>query len=130
DMRLFTENPDVKVVFVPMKTIAILTTVCCLIAGSLPLVGQVRLGIKGGLSTSDVPVSALVITDERDVDKLRLSVDNEKYGLHLGMFVQAQFNHFFIQPEIVFNSETVDYAVEDLQGATPVRILDEMYRNL
>jgi hypothetical protein len=95
-----------------------------------PVSGQVRLGVKGGLSTSDVPSSSLVVLDERDVPHYRIGVDDAKYGIHLGMFVQAQAGHFFFQPEVLFNTVTVDYSVEDLQTLTPVKIRDEIYRNL
>lgn len=103
---------------------------CCVVLLGAEADAQVRLGIKGGLSTSDIPASTLLITDERSADRFRLAVDNAKYGIHLGMFVQAQFNHFFIQPEILFNTATVDYSLEDLQQGGGTIIRDEMYRNL
>jgi hypothetical protein len=101
-----------------------------LLLGSSLAFSQVRLGIKGGLSTSDVPSSALIIMDSDDAEKFRLLVDEAKYGLHLGMFIQAQVGHFFLQPEVLFNSVSVDYSVEDLQDFTPRQIKDENYRNL
>ncbi|HLF62283.1 MAG TPA: outer membrane beta-barrel protein [Saprospiraceae bacterium] len=101
------------------------------VSGSLtPASSQVRLGIKAGLSTSDVPSSSLIILDERDAERFRLAVEDAKYGLHFGMFIQAQMGHFFIQPEILFNTVTMDYSVEDLQVISPRQIKDEIYRNL
>lgn len=92
--------------------------------------GQVRVGVKGGLSTSDIPASSLIILNDRDAEQFRVAIDNAKYGLHLGMFIQAQMGHFFIQPELLFNTVTMEYSVEDLQSITPRQIKDEMYRNL
>jgi hypothetical protein len=97
---------------------------------TVPLSGQVRLGIKGGLSTSDVPASSLLIVDEADAERFKIGVDDAKYGIHLGMFIQAQAGHFFIQPEVLFNTATIDYAIEDLQTGAPTSIRDEIYRNL
>ena len=79
--------------------------------------GQARLGIKGGISAMQEPTSSLLINDEGGTPAFELSVDNVKYGVHLGLFVQAQFSVFYIQPELLFNSQTVDYRVTDLKFA-------------
>jgi len=113
-----------------MKAGPLVTMLVFFLLATLPASAQVRLGVKGGLSTTDVPASTLLITDERAVDKFRLAVDNAKYGIHLGMFVQAQAGHFFIQPELLFNTVTVDYSIEDLQLGGPALVRDEIYRNL
>lgn len=105
--------------------------ICGLMCGSLiPLSAQVRLGIKGGLSTTDVPASQLLILDQSDAERFVLSVADAKYGLHLGLFIQAQAGHFFIQPEFLFNTVSMDYAVDDLHDLSPAQVRDEMYRNL
>ena len=101
-----------------------------LIASAVPSSGQVRLGIKGGLSTSDLPTSSLLITDQSDIDWLRIQIEDAKYGIHLGMFIQAQIGHFFVQPELLFNTVTVDYSIENLQSPAPRQVKDELYRNL
>jgi hypothetical protein len=110
--------------------VAMLSIICGLVLGCInPVVAQVRLGIKGGLSSSDIPTSSLLILDESDAERFRLTVDDAKYGLHIGLFIQAQMGHFFLQPELLFNTLTLDYSLEDLQGG-PTQIKDEMYRNL
>ncbi len=78
----------------------------------------------------EMPTSTLLIMDESAVPRYRLGVDNVKYGVHLGMFVLAQMNHFFIQPELLFNTVTVDYSIEDFQTTNGPQIRDELYRNL
>lgn len=97
---------------------------------SLNADAQVRLGIKGGLSSSDIPAGHLLILDQSDANRFSLSVDEAKFGLHLGMFIQVQLGHFFMQPEFLFNTVTMDYAIEDLQQGTPRQIKDEIYRHL
>lgn len=113
-----------------MRTLTVVLTMLASILSIHDGHAQVRLGIKGGLSTTDVPASSLTIYNERDVERYRLSVDNAKYGVHLGMFLQAQFDYFFMQPELLFNTETVDFAIEDLQLPVPRQIKDEIYRSL
>lgn len=97
---------------------------------SVQAFSQVRVGIKGGLASTDVPPGSLVILDQGDVEDFTLSVQDAKYGFHLGFFVQAQLGNFFIQPEVLFNSNSVDYSFEDLQGIDPVQIRDENYQYL
>ncbi len=119
-----------KVRFVKMKFSILCVVVglsCCL---ANPGAAQVRLGIKGGLSTSMVPSSSLIILNQSDVESLKLKVDNAKYGIHLGMFIQAQTEHLFLQPELLFNTVSYDFAIEDLQGINPRQIKDELYRSL
>jgi hypothetical protein len=101
-----------------------------LVLASLPVISQVRLGIKGGLSSSEIPASSLLILDQSDLERFRIEVVDAKYGLHLGLFIQAEIGYFFLQPEVLFNTVSYDYSVEDLQNATPRLIKDELYRNL
>lgn len=97
---------------------------------SVQAFSQVRVGIKGGLASTDVPAGSLVILDQDDVEDFTLSIQDAKYGFHLGFFVQAQLGTFFIQPEVLFNSTSVDYSLEDIQGIDPVQIRDENYQYL
>lgn len=124
------EETMAKIRFVHMRVLMTGFVLAIGLSWLNPAFAQVRVGVKGGLSTSEVPASSLIILDERDAERFRLAVDDAKYGLHLGMFIQVQMSHFFIQPELVFNTVTMDYSVDDLQGITPRQIKDEMYRNL
>ncbi|MDX1476752.1 MAG: porin family protein [Saprospiraceae bacterium] len=101
---------------------------CAMVSGQAW--GQVRVGIKGGLSSVDIEPSSLIILDAGDAEKFKLDVRDAKYGLHLGFFIQAQLGGFFIQPELVFNSNSVDYAIEDLQNIGVTKIRDENYQYL
>src|SRR5690606_14731264 len=38
-----------------------------------------------------------------------------KYGIHFGVFVRAQLLGVYIEPSIIFNSNSIDYAVQDLR---------------
>jgi hypothetical protein len=106
----------------------VLLTVCIFLG--VQVFGQVRVGIKGGLSSIDVPPGSLIIFNEQDIEDLELRVQDAKYGFHLGFFMQAQMGHFFIQPEVLFNSNSFDYRLEDLQNLDPVQIRDENYQYL
>lgn len=99
------------------------------IAGaSLSGVGQVNIGIKGGLSTYDLGVD-----DGIDIingtDEFKLVIEDAKYGYHLGLVLQFITGSFVIQPEIVFNSNSVDYSFIEV-STSPAKIFTEKYQNL
>ena len=112
-----------------MKLKQVIVLLVCVICTS-QVIGQVRVGIKGGLSSVDIEPSSLIILDASDAQKFKLDVRDAKYGLHLGFFIQAQLGNFFIQPEMIFNSNSVDYTIEDLQDIGITKVRDENYQYL
>ena len=90
---------------------------------------QFRAGVKGGISTFDVSAGELVITDEAGADAYLLGIDQTKIGVHLGFFVQAFFKPIFVQPELLFNSNTVSYKFTEI-GSGDVEIRDESYQTI
>ncbi|MBR9921747.1 MAG: PorT family protein [Bacteroidetes bacterium] len=97
---------------------------------SFPLFSQVTFGLKAGLATTDVDVSALNIGNGAG-EELVFQLENANYGLHAGLFVQAQVGVFLIQPEVLFNSTTADFRVTDMRNGQMVeKILREKYQHL
>ena len=107
----------------------LICVVMCLVAFAVQADSQVRVGIKAGLSTTDISPGSLVILDQNDAEQFELEIADAKYGLHLGFFIQGQIGNFFVQPELLFNSMSVDYSLTDLQGGTD-QIKDENYQHL
>lgn len=93
--------------------------------------GQFKFGIRGGLNTTDLTPSQLLIKNSNDVSNFSLSVKEANYGIHFGIFTQAQIGNFFIQPEILFNSNSVNYEVDDFSlSGTANFIKNEQFQNL
>lgn len=92
--------------------------------------GQVKVGVKGGLSTYDIQPSSLIILDQSDVEDFKLELADAKFGLHIGMFFQITAGNFVLQPELIFNSNSVDYTIEDIQGVDDLLIRDESFQYL
>ena len=98
---------------------------------ALSAMGQIKFGIKGGLSTTDIEPSQLLIMNSSDAQEFGLAVKNANYGAHLGLFTQIKIRKFFIQPEVLFNSNSVDYEIEDFEGSEIVTtIKQEKYQYL
>ena len=92
---------------------------------------QFKIGVRGGLSTMDIPANKLIVKNKNDIQQLGLAVTDANYGVHFGMFMQAQMGKFFIQPEVLFNSTSVEYELEDFTEAHVISTLKrESFQNL
>ncbi len=94
---------------------------------------QIRPGIKFGVSTPDVDPKDIVISDENGVEYYQVFVENARYGVHAGAFIQMQIGNFFIQPEILYNSTSVDYKIDSLLvpgSGNHFRPFRDTYRNI
>src|SRR5687768_15575993 len=87
---------------------------------------QIRPGIKFGVSTPHVDPSDIIASDEQG-HLYHILVKEARYGVHGGVFVQMQLGNFFIQPEALYNSTTVDYEITSL-GI--VSIFRDSYRDI
>ncbi len=92
---------------------------------------QVYPGIKFGISTPDISPNDFILSDSNDVPYYHVFVENPRYGLHAGGFLQIVMGGFFIQPEILYNSSTVDYKIDSLlTGDSAMDIFTDTYRNV
>ena len=89
-----------------------------LIAVSLFLIhsaqAQIKFGIKAGINSNEVDQEQLKISDDNDNESIGLSIAQASYGFHFGAFTQFKIGKIFLQPEVLFNSNSVDYKLDDL----------------
>ncbi len=92
---------------------------------------QFKFGVRGGLSTMDISTKELIIKNKNDINQLGISINDANYGVHLGFFAQAKLGKFFIQPEVLFNSNSVEYKLNDFTEAAGFSTLKkESFQNL
>ncbi len=92
---------------------------------------QVKIGLKAGMSTSDISTKQLAIRNLDNVKTLGLSIEDASYGFHFGIVTQAKIGAFFIQPELLLNTTQVDYVLEEFgEGQVARRLLTDKYHNL
>ena len=91
---------------------------------------QIRTGVKGGVNLIEMAPNPITIGDEGGSPLYSMSVDKTKIGVHLGFFVQAEIGPVFIQPELLFNAQSIDYRFDGLQPDLGVEIRDESYQSL
>ncbi len=111
-----------------MKTENFIILLCiCLMLPSLAQ-SQIKFGLRGGLNSTQINTDKLVILNEDDVEEFRLEVERARFGYHFGIFLQAQSDFLFIQPEVWFRSNSVDYTIEDIQNPDADKVLTERYQ--
>lgn len=100
-------------------------------AAATTLSAQVKLGLRIGLSTTQVNTDEINVPGQSGGNFLNIDVNELYYGIHGGLVVRADLGGFLIQPELLFNSNRVDYRIEDLTGGNVVTsIRTEKYQNL
>jgi hypothetical protein len=86
---------------------------------------QARFGIRAGLSTDNLDRETIA------TDGFKLAIKEAKYGYHLGIFFRANLGEtFYLQPEVLFNSNSVDFTLENLSEGLPKTVFNERYNNL
>ena len=91
---------------------------------------QVRPGIKFGVSTPQISPQDIIVTDEQGIEQYRISVDSKRYGVHAGIFIQMQLGAFFLQPELTYNSSSIEYDLDSLQKGGATNHFRETYSQL
>ncbi len=81
---------------------------------SYTMQAQVKFGLRGGISTYDINSGDMTVSNEETMDSFIFKIKEAKYGVHFGVFLQGQIGKFFIQPEVLFNSNKVDFEIDDI----------------
>jgi len=86
---------------------------------------QIRFGPKAGFSSSQLSQESI------QANGVNLAIKEANYGYHIGLFGRIKLsNHWYLQPEAVINSNSVDFVVTDFQDGLMNKVLTEKYRNL
>lgn len=106
-----------------MKSIQFLAFALCLFA--IQANAQIRFGFRGGLSSSQLN------TESIQQSGVTVAIKDANYGYHIGVFGRAKLGeHWYLQPEAMFNSTSVDFEVTDFGEGLMEKVLTEKYRNL
>lgn len=91
---------------------------------------QFELGIKTGISSTDLSPKSIVINNGGN--DMTLSIKEANYGFHLGLYTRVTIANIFIEPSFLFNSSSVDYNLSEEIFDTGIisSIRSESYNNL
>ncbi len=91
---------------------------------------QFGLGIKFGLNSFDIADDNFTINDENGTVKYEVNFVEAKYGYHLGIYGDAQFGFFSIQPAAIFNTSKINYKINDILNPENIVKSFKFYTNL
>lgn len=89
---------------------------------AIPAFSQVKFGIKAGASTTTVPTYD-VTTGNTTIEAL----EDASWGFHAGIFLRAGLGPVYLQPEVVFTTNTYSYNV---QTSSVAEIFDQRFNRL
>lgn len=102
-----------------------------LLSLSLTAQAQVNFGIRAGVTTTSIDVNDLNILSENGMQNLQLSLQEARYGVHAGILLRFQMKSFFIQPEVLFNSNQSSYTIADAEDMSLIgEVFSEKYQYL
>jgi|GEM_PF-745995 len=91
---------------------------------------QSSAGVKFGLSAPYISPESFLVMDQ-GVPYYLVNVEHTNYGIHAGIFLQVQMGHFFIQPELLFNTSSNEYGIDSLYSPDAGKAhFTDTYRNL
>ena len=82
---------------------------------ALPAFSQIKFGIKAGASTATVPTYTTSGAD--NIEALK----DASWGFHAGVFLRLALLGIYLQPEVVFSTNTYDYNVTTATAATVLK---------
>lgn len=101
----------------------ILFVILPLLVFATAMTAQVRFGFKAGMSSTDLSPSDFVVTNNERIDAFKVSVNDANYGVTAGAFLQIQMGSFFVMPEAMVHSSSVDFSFQDV-----TRFRSEVFR--
>lgn len=90
---------------------------------AIPVFSQVKFGIKAGVATTTVPTYDIT-TGTNTIKTLK----DASYGFHAGIFLRWSLLGIYLQPEVVFATNTYEYNVT--QGANPEILMKQTFNKL
>lgn len=91
---------------------------------------QFEFGVKGGISSFELASEGIVISNPEN-SHLELNFANAEYGVHFGLYSRISFLGLYVEPAVLFNSNTVTFNLEELSEDSTISTLkSESYRNI
>jgi hypothetical protein len=102
-----------------MKKLSVIILVMLI---SVPVFSQIKFGIKAGAETTTVPTYD-ISSGTTNIEAL----EDASWGFHGGLFMRVKLLALFVQPELVFGSNTFDYTVKT---ATVTEVKSQTFNHL
>jgi opacity protein-like surface antigen len=91
---------------------------------------QVKYGIKGGLSTTNLKMEDLKTLTSGETQYTVDALKGANYGFHIGGFLRLGMMGVYFQPELMFTSRTDEYTVADASSPASEIIKKQKFNQL
>jgi len=91
---------------------------------------KLRFGVLVGTSYYILDKNDLITIQKDNLDKYKIHVKNAEMGIHFGLMTRLQIHKLLLQPEFVFNSNVINYHIDDLVNTSASTIAKEKYQYL
>lgn len=89
---------------------------------------QIEFGVKAGLSSYDLADKYLKWQNKDS--NVSDNIQDASYGYHFGAYTRLKFLGLYIEPAVLFNSNTVSYKIDEVSTEVLDKIGKERYQNL
>lgn len=86
-------------------------------------------GVRLGAVSTSIDATPQTISSA-NMDSLLLSVANTNFGIQGGFYTRIKLGPAYIQPEVLFTSESYNYTKEDLTGSGVQEALTDRFNSL
>lgn len=91
--------------------------------------GQIEFGLKAGISSYDLAKDGFLVQNGNNT--LEWNIQNAGYGHHLGIYTRLSLLGVYVEPALLFNSNTVTYNITEYGEAGTFNIIkNEKYNHL
>jgi hypothetical protein len=90
---------------------------------------QIEFGIKAGLNSIDLVTNSIRFEDGGT--NFDLKFHESKYGHHFGLYTRIKVLNIYIEPAVIFNSNTVTYSLDEYSEKVVINTLkNETYNGV
>lgn len=106
-----------------------LIILCTVVFFSLSVNAQIEFGLKAGISSYDLAKEGILVTNGSQ--NFQWNIDKARYGHHFGLYTRWTLLGIYIEPALLFNSNTVDFNIREYGEAGVFNtIKSEKYNHL
>lgn len=92
---------------------------------------QIKFGLKAGVNTYQIEETLHFTSSDSPSDHFKYTVENTNVGYHIGLYGQINAGLFIIQPEVLFNSDNVDFRLTDANDPSIINeVVNQSYQNI
>lgn len=99
----------------------LLLVISALLVSQIMMAQGLKFGPRVAISSNSIKASDLVVTSSAAAQDLKLSLQEGNSKLQLGVFARLELLGLYVQPELLFSTNKIQYAWEDAVNGSTTR---------